>query len=466
MNHYRNSLVRILALLLAIVCISPSHAESLEPENLWMQGVNIKEDAIKNQNLSQFLSGLKLMEKAFSHKKTRGDWCYEIGSSYYYRTPFGNNGNYIAIDEKTGMKWFQKGCKLGDVRCALFLYKKYRPKEEPYSILAPKKEWSDYFKARDKSWEYAAIALQANILTDFNDYITLGDAAWFTNNDDLAHKYFAIAADKEEYGAIAYVIRDERALDYLTTPKAMYDAGIQMWKRGKDGDVYGHHDKINGVNMFEKSAKLNYPDAQKQMGYIHLTGQTVEPDTLKAVSWYKLAAQNKLTDAMYILGKLYLNGVGIDRDEDLAFEYFKESSDSGYNHSDLPLGYCYMYGIGTTKDMNMAREYFQAYFKRLNLDPDKRLYHSNTLVVDLDYLLGLTYYFENSPEAIKLFEASLKNNTYIYSQRADLLYKLSLCYKVGKCGLKIDEQKSDNLLNEAKRFGVFEIDEQNIKFLY
>ncbi len=462
MNHYRNSLVRILTLWLAIICVSLSHAESLDADKLWMQGVNIKEDAIRNQNLSQFLSGLKLMEKAFSQKKTRGEWCYEIGSCYYYRTPFGNNGNYIAIDEKAGMKWFQKGSKLGDVRCALFLYKKHRPKEEPYSILAPQKEWNDYFKARDKSWEYAAIALQANVPTDFNDYITLGDAAWFTNNDDLAHKYFAIAADKEEYGAIAYVIRDERALDYLTTPKAMYDAGIQMWKRGKDGDVYGHHDKINGFKMFEKSAKLNYPNAQKQMGYIYLTGQTVEPDTLKAVSWYKLAAQHKLADAMYILGKLYFNGVGIDRDGDLAFEYFKGSADNGYIASELSLGYCYLYGIGTVKDMNKAREYFQAYFKRLNLEPDKRLYHSNTLIVDLDYLLGLTYYFENSPEAIKLFEASLRNNTYYHSQRADLLYKLSSCYRDGKCGVTSDVSKCDNLYNEAIKFDKVELNENNI----
>ena len=462
MNHYSNASVRIITLLFAIICIMQSHAESLDADKLWLQGMNMKEEAIKNQNRDQFLNGLKLMEKAFSQNKTQGEWCYEIGSCYYYRTPFGNNGNYIAIDEKAGIKWFQKGSKLGDIRCALFLYKQHRPKEEPYSILAPKKEWNDYFKARDKSWEYAAIALQANIPTDFNDYITLGDAAWFTNNDDLSHKYFAVAADRGEYGAVAYVIRDERALEYLTTPKAMYDAGIQMWKRGKDGDVYGHHDKINGFKMFEKSAKLNYPIAQKQMGYIYLTGQTVEPDTLKAISWYKLAAQHKLTDAMYILGKLYLNGNGIDRDGDLAFEYFKESADSGYVQSELPLGYCYLYGIGVGKDMNKAREYFQTYFNRLNHAPETRLYHSNSLIVDLDYLLGLTYYFENSPEAISLFEASLKNNTFYNSQRADLLYKLSSCYREGKCGVEMNKLKADNLQNEAQRLGLQEINMLNI----
>lgn len=462
MNHYSNYLVRVFSLLFAILCVSLSHAESLDADKLWMQGVNIKEDAIRNQNLSQFLSGLKLMEKAFSHKKTRGEWCYEIGSCYYYRTPFGNNGNYIAIDEKAGMKWFQKGSKLGDVRCALFLYKKYRPKEEPYSILAPKKEWNEYFKARDKSWKYAGIALQANIPSDFSNYVTLGDAAWFTHNDDLAHRYFAKAADNGEYGSIDYVIRDERALNYLTSPKAMYEAGIHMWRRGKDNDIYGHHDRDNGLKMFEKSAKLNYPDAQKQMGFIYLTGQTIEPDTLKAISWYKQAAKHNLLDVKYLLGKLYFNGKGIDKDEDKAFEYFKESSDSGYIQSELPLGYCYLYGIGTAKDMKMARKYFQSYFKNLNLDSDKRLYESNNLIVDLDYLLGLTYYFENSPEAVRLFEASLKNNTYYHSQRADLLYKLSTCYKEGKCGTKINDNLSKKYKESASTYGSFEIDSSTL----
>lgn len=463
MNHYSNYLVRVFTLLFAILCVSLSHAESLDADKLWMQGVNIKEDAIRNQNLSQFLSGLKLMEKAFSHKKTRGEWCYEIGSCYYYRTPFGNNGNYIAIDEKTGMKWFQKGSKLGDVRCALFLYKKYRPKEEPYSILAPKKEWNEYFKARDKSWKYAGIALQANIPSDFSNYVTLGDAAWFTNNDDLAHRYFAKAADNGEYGSIDYVIRDERALNYLTSPKAMYEAGIHMWRRGKDNDIYGHHDRDNGLKMFEKSAKLNYPDAQKQMGFIYLTGQTIEPDTLKAISWYKQAAKHNLLDVKYLLGKLYFNGKGIDRDEDKAFEYFKESSDSGYIQSELALGYCYLYGIGTSQNTLQARILFQKYFESFNYAPDQRLIVADNKVVDLDYLLGITYYYENSAECIPLFEASLKNKDFVRLQRGDLLRKLANCYKYGLYGKQVNKLKADDLIRDAKGLGDVEINAETIK---
>lgn len=428
---------------------------------MWIQGENMTKQAVDNHNLELFLDGLKLMEKAFK-QNNNGDWCYEIGSYYYYSVPFGENGNLIILDQEKGLKWFEIGTKLGNLKSALVLYKKYRPKETPYSVLAPQKEWKEYFKARDKSWKYAGIALHANIPPNFNNYVILGDAAWFTNNNNLAHQYFAKAADNGEYGAIDYVIRDERALEYLTSPKAMYEAGIQMWRRSKDNDIYGHLDRENGLKMLKKSATLNYPDAQKQMGFIYLTGQTVEPDTLKAISWYKLAAKHNCPDVKYILGKLYANGKGIERDEDKAFEYFKESSDADYLQSELALGYCYLYGIGTAKDMKKAREYFQASFNRLNHAADERLYRSDNLIVDLDYLMGLTYYFENLPEVKSLFEASLKNNSFHHSQRADLLYKLSSCYREGKCGVKIDVLKSEELLNEAKKFGIEEVDSHNI----
>lgn len=462
MNLFKHTRIKFTTIFILISFCIPALAQNSFNE-IWNQGKNMTKDAINIHSLGLFLDGLKLMENAFK-KNNNGSWCYEIGSCYYYSIPLGENGHLISIDQEKGLKWFEKGAEFGDIRSALILYEKYRPKEEPYSILAPKKEWKEYFKARDKSWKYAGMALQAEIPHDFSNYVTLGDAAWFTNNDDLAHKFFAIAADNCEYGAIDYVIRDERALEYLTSPKAMYDAGIQMWRRGKDNDIYGHHDRNNGLKMFEKSARLNYTDAQKQMGYIYLTGQTVEPDTLKAISWYKLAANQNQTDVMYLLGRLYFNGKGIDRDGDKAFEYFKESADSGYVQSELPLGYCYLYGIGTNKDMKKARQYFQIYFTRLNNSSNERIYHSNNLIVDLDYLLGLTYYFEKSPEAKALFEASLKNNTFNHSQRADLLYKLSLCYREGICGMHIDGIKSDNLLNEAKKFGIEEIDSHNIYF--
>lgn len=276
----------------------------------------------------------------------------------------------------------------------------------------------------------------------------------------MANRYAARAADNKELGALDYLIKDERALDYLTSPEVMYEAANEMWKRDKN--EYGHNDRDNGFIWFEKSAKAGYPLAQYQMGGIYLYGLTVKPDTLKAVSWFKLASKNDVPEATSALGRLYINGRGIEKDVDRGFQLLKQSADRGHLNSKLYLGYCYLYGLGVPIDTKQARVLFQNYFDSFNHAADQRLIIVDNRVIDLDYLIGLTFYYENSSECIPLFEASLKNDTYFNSQRADLLYKLSSCYREGKCGVGMNKLKADNLHNEAQRLGLHEINMLNI----
>lgn len=461
MKTTNNIILRNIAIVIILLAnVLQSYGQS--PAEMFSQGLEMADQAVANDDMHSFTEGLNFMEKAQKRDKKRADWCYEIGSRYYYYVTFG--GHFFAWDRDKGIKWFKEGAKLGDLRSALVLYKQYKPKSEPY-LMAPKSEWKQYFKERDKSWDYAGIALKAEIPSDFNDYLTLAEAASFTNNADLANRYAAKAADNKESGAIDFLIWDERALDYLTTPEAMYEAAGSMWNRNKNEN--GHNDIVNGMNWFEKSAKSGYPLAQNQMGYIYLNGistkeLTIKPDTLKSVSWYKLAAKNKVTEAYAALGQLYVNGKGIEKDAERGFQLLNESSEKGHINSKLYLAYCYLYGLGTPQDTQQARNLFQKFFDSFNHAPDIRLIFVDNRIIDLDYLLGLTYYYENSPEAITLFEASLKNNTYIRSQRADLLYKLSSCYRDSKCGVSSDISKCNSLYNEAIKFGNVELSADNI----
>lgn len=242
----------------------------------------------------------------------------------------------------------------------------------------------------------------------------------------------------------------------------MYEAASEMWKRNKN--EYGHNDRDNGFFWFEKSAKAGYPLAQYQMGCIYLNGLTVKPDTLKAVSWYKLALKNDVPEAISALGRLYINGRGIEKDVDRGFQLLKQSADRGHLNSKLYLGYCYLYGIGVPIDTKQARVLFQNYFDSFNHAADQRLIIVDNRVIDLDYLIGLTFYYENSSECIPLFEASLKNDTYFNSQRADLLYKLSSCYQEGKCGGIQDQAKSEYYISLAKKCGKTQLSHENFIF--
>lgn len=429
------------------------------PAEMYCKGLEMVDQAMANDDMHSFLEGLKFMEKAQKKDNKRADWCYEIGSRYYYYVTFG--GHFFAWDRDKGIKWFKEGAKLEDLKSALVLYKHYKPKSEPYSIMSPKSEWKQYFRERDKSWDYAGIALKAKIPSDFNDYLTLADAARFTNNADLANRYAAKAADNRESGALDFLIWDERALDYLTSPEVMFEAAGKMWKRNKN--EYGHNDRANGFIWFEKSAKAGYPLAQNQMGYIYLKGLTVKPDTLKSVSWYKLAAKNNVPEAVSALGRLYINGKGIEKDADRGFQLLNESADMGHLNSKLYLGYCYLYGLGTPQNTKQARTLFQKYFDSFNHAPDQRVIIVDNKVIDLDYLIGLTYYYENSPECIPLLEASMQSNDFVRLQRSDLLRKLASCYKEGKYGKPIDNVKSESLLSIAASYGYFEITKDTIE---
>ena len=456
MKTNKRSIIRVaIILLLAWAIVTPVFCQT--PSEMFAHGLNMADQAIKDDNMHSYAEGLKIMKKALKKDKKRADWCYEIGSRYYYHVTFG--GHFFAWDKEKGIKWFKEGAKLGDLKSSLVLFKHYKPESQPYGILAPKSEWKQYFKERDISWKYAGIALNAEIPSNFSDYLTLSDAASFTKNADLANRYAAIAADNNEPYALNYIIADERALDYLTSPEVMYEAASAMWKRDKN--EYGHNDRDNGFIWFEKSAKAGYPLAQYQMGCIYLNGLTVKPDTLKAVSWYKLSAKNNFPSSISALGRLYINGKGIEKDVDRGFKLLNESADSGHVNSKLYLGYCYLYGLGTPQDTQRARDLFQNYFDSFNHKADQRLIIVDNRVIDLDYLIGLTYYYENSPECIPLFEASLKSNTFVRLQRSDLLRKLALCYKNDKWLEYYNLRKSEELLNEARKFGNAEISESN-----
>lgn len=463
MKTIKNIIFRNIAIVF-IVWANVCQAHGQSPVEMFSQGLEMADQAVANDDMHSFTEGLKLMEKAQKKDKKRADWCYEIGSRYYYYVTFG--GYFFAWDRDKGIKWFKEGAKLGDFRSTLVLYKHYKPKSEPYSLLAPKSEWKQYFKERDKSWEYAGIALNAEIPSDFNDYLTLAEAASFTNNADLANRYAAKAADNKESGAIDFLIRDERALDYLTSPEAMYEAAGSMWKRNKN--EFGHNDIVNGMNWFEKSAKSGYPLAQNQMGYIYLNGistkaLTIKPDTLKSVSWYKLAAKNKVTEAYAELGRLYINGKGIEKDAERGFQLLNESAEKGHINSKLYLAYCYLYGLGTPQSSQHARDLFLKYFDSFNHAPDQRLIYVDNRIIDLDYLLGLTHYYENSAECIPLFEASLKNKDFNRLQRGDLLRKMSSCYRDALCGITQDTNKANDLSRQSLKYSGTEICEENIE---
>jgi hypothetical protein len=460
MTILKHSFIRLLFLISLIWVSEYAYAQTSATE-IWNNGISLQEQALAECSYVKYIDGLKLMEKAFKYSNKRGDWCYCLGQAYsnaiFIDDDYGE-AHTITIDENKGIEWFKKGAELGDLKSALYLYKKYKPSTE--LNIFNKKEWNEYIKLRDIRWKYAGIALHLTVPEDFNDYITLADAALETNNDELAYKYLAMAVDNNEPNAIELAINHEPSLDFLTSKEVIYKTAAAIWQRNKLYDKSIQHDKALGLKLFEKSARMGYPVAQAQMGYNYLSGLAGATDTLKAVSWYKLAAQNKLPEAMYKLGVLYANNTSIGYDDKEAFDLLKESADSCFLPSQLALGYCYLYGIGTQPNYVNARMTFQSLFDIHG--QGNHIIRFDNRIIELYYLLGLTYYKENSREAIALFESSLKTNVLPESQRADILYKLSECYHQGKCGVQIDISRANEYIENATQYGTPEINIRDI----
>ena len=427
-------------------CLPSVSAQS--PEQMFSKGLEMTHEAVESQNWGNYEEGIKLMEKAYKKHKDRADWCYEIAKAYYYYIPI--NGHLTAWNEKRGLQWLEEGVKLGDFYSALELYRHYRPNNpsRPLSVLSPlsrKKNWKQYQNRQNKCRKAAAVVMAAAIPENFNYYRDLADVAKFTHNDNLKNKYRALAFEREEYGALEELMNDLNATYYITSPSKMYDAAVAIWNKYYHDPNYSTHVKI-GRDLFEKAAKSGDAAAQYQMARIYFKGLTVEPDTLKAVSWLKLAA-NEYPQAAYDLGVMYIDGMGIEKDPERGVEFLEKGSEEKDLKSILALGKCYLYGIGIPRDIAKSKELFERSSSRM---PPSGILIDGLRIYDLDYLTGLGYYFENSPECVPLFEKSREKTSFRLSERNDLLLKLASCYQEGKFGVTPDPTKAADLIKEAR----------------
>lgn len=420
-----------------------------ETSTLYEEALRLEAESYRENNYFSLENAIKLMEKAYKlNKNDDKDMAYHIGTAYFYRRIVTKDEHgsdiLIPVDEEKGIKWFKKSSSLGNILASLVLYRlnlhDLKNDTPPYSILYfSREELKKYNKQVNECKKYAFAALSAEIPLNFNNYSTLADAALFVDNLDLARKYAAKAVDNGEAGSIDDFILDDRTtMDLITSSKGQFDVAIKLWQRGKSEN----NDDENGFKLFEKSAKSGYPNAQYQMGYIYLTGQVVKPDTLKAITWYKLAAENKNAKAMYMMGKIYARGIYVTQDSIKAFTMFRESMENGCEQAKWELGLCYHFGFGTHRDQLKAREYFEMFRGKYT---------------NVDLLIGLTYYAENSPKALPLLEKCVEINDIPNDQKSDILQKLSTCYRFGRCGASIDLLKADNLLKKAAEYGDAEI---------
>ena len=111
-NRFINKFIFLISSLLTmfVTSIPCTFSQTERAKDMWIRGVAMAVSAIKNDNMMAYDDALKLMEKAIKQNKKEGNWCYELGSRYYYLVPFG--GHLFSYDEKKGIKCLRKELNL------------------------------------------------------------------------------------------------------------------------------------------------------------------------------------------------------------------------------------------------------------------------------------------------------------------------------------------------------------------
>jgi hypothetical protein len=133
-------------------------------------------------------------------------------------------------------------------------------------------------------------------------------------------------------------------------------AQFLLGERYRIGDEFTERDCGEAFKWYGLAAEQGDPDAQNNLGSMHLNGMGVPKDAAKAVAWYRKAAKQGLPVAQFNLGLLRLHGEGVEQDDDLAAVCLMMAAKQGHVQAMAQLGTLCRFGRGVERDIVMAAQ--------------------------------------------------------------------------------------------------------------
>lgn len=107
--------------------------------------------------------------------------------------------------------------------------------------------------------------------------------------------------------------------------QAIYDLGDALFC-GKCGAIENERASIKWYKM---AAEKGHVIAQKELGDIYSSDNTIEMDNNEALKWYRMAAEQGDGTAQYWCGDLLEHGDGVDHDIEEAKRWYRKAADNG-----------------------------------------------------------------------------------------------------------------------------------------
>lgn len=249
-------------------------------------------------------------------------------------------------------------------------------------------------------------------------------------------------------------------------------------------DLGSCYDRASGIEQnrneafkwFQKSAEQGNMLGEYNLGWYYFSGFGCQKEYGQAVYWYRKSAEKGFAVAQWRLGDCYFRGTGIDKNISEAIYWYRKSAEQGYAFSQLRMGEIYLKGLGVEQDYVQAVEWYQKAAKQnfsaaywlladcyengygVSVNKEKAQELKET-AADKGYLLaqyvvGVRYYEDKDSKALKYLMMVVDN--VIESEdnaKADAMKKISTCYRYGRCGVSMDEEKADYWMKEAAKYG-------------
>lgn len=116
------------------------------------------------------------------------------------------------------------------------------------------------------------------------------------------------------------------------------------------------HDYDAAYVEFKTLADQGDPDAQVNLGNLHMRGLGVTQDYVQAFDWYRRAADRNDAVAESKLGILHYYGLGTVKDSTEAAKWFRRAAEQGESGAQTVLGTLYAEGDGVSR--NLVEAYF------------------------------------------------------------------------------------------------------------
>lgn len=124
---------------------------------------------------------------------------------------------------------------------------------------------------------------------------------------------------------------------------------------GTDSSPAGLPDAIQRIIV---EARAGNPEAQYNLGMLHLSGRLGQKSAEEAAKWFGRSAEQGIPNAQFNLGVLYQRGEGVPQNDEQAFFWFQSAAEQNYPQAQHNLATAYAEGRGIALSYPKAAEWF------------------------------------------------------------------------------------------------------------